>query len=231
MLTVAFGIGAETTAMWFCRHLDMPRCRCHAFCLQNRASSVDVLSAAELFLCCIQTAWVLLRELLDRRLTAMRCKSKSNAKNSMPCFPSAETAACRRVLLLKHFGEESNAAIATTACVRLWFGGTVLFQCSLRVPRRTTFCHRITSQPLLVSERLDTQLTGFEQLSTSASVQVVQSKDARVSPMHPQLPYRFLCSISGIAADRSREERPVSESALLRLVQKRVRARRRHPRL
>ncbi len=123
-----------------------------------------------------------------------------------------ETAACRRVLLLKHFGEESEPCGHCDNCLHppVRFDGTVLVQkllsCVYRAGQR--FAAGYITNLCAVKATIDTRQPARTTVYLRHRCGVVRQRMAqRHPPVHqPRLPHRQHCPISGIATDRSRQK-------------------------
>lgn len=103
--TVAFGMGIDKPDVRFVAHLDMPQSIEHFYQESGRAGR-DGLPAAS-WLCYGMNNLMLLKERIAESGSDAFQKQIELAKlNAM--FTVCETAECRRVLLLRHFGEETR---------------------------------------------------------------------------------------------------------------------------
>ena len=103
--TVAFGMGIDKPDVRYVAHLDMPQSIEHFYQESGRAGR-DGLPATS-WLCYGMNNLMLLRERIQESTVSEQQKQIELQKlNAM--FDICETAECRRVLLLRHFGEESQ---------------------------------------------------------------------------------------------------------------------------
>lgn len=144
--TVAFGMGIDKPDVRFVAHLDMPVSIEHFYQESGRAGR-DGLPATS-WLCYGLNDWVLLREriqLAERDEAQKRIDLQK--LDSMLAF--CETADCRRQLLLRYFGEDSQPCGHCDNCIEppIRFDGTVLAQklisCVYRVGQRFATGHVI----------------------------------------------------------------------------------------
>ena len=137
--TVAFGMGIDKPDVRFVAHLDMPQSIEHFYQESGRAGR-DGLPAAS-WLCYGLNDWVLLRERIAEGQTDETQKQIEMQKLDA-MLSVCETADCRRVLLLRHFGENSQPCGHCDNCLHppVRFNGTVLAQkllsCVYRVGQR-----------------------------------------------------------------------------------------------
>ncbi|QMT31637.1 DNA helicase RecQ [Alysiella filiformis] len=102
--TVAFGMGIDKPDVRFVAHLDMPQSIEHFYQESGRAGR-DGLPAVS-WLCYGMNVLVLLKErIMESQASDLQKQIELQKLNAM--FDVCETAACRRQLLLRHFGEES----------------------------------------------------------------------------------------------------------------------------
>lgn len=103
--TVAFGMGIDKPDVRFVAHLDMPQSIEHFYQESGRAGR-DGLPAVS-WLCYGMNALVLLKErIMESQASDLQKQIELQKLNAM--FDVCETAACRRQLLLRHFGENSE---------------------------------------------------------------------------------------------------------------------------
>lgn len=125
--TVAFGMGIDKPDVRFVAHLDMPQSIEHFYQESGRAGR-DGLPAVS-WLCYGMNTLVLLKERIQESQTSDFQKQVELQKlNAM--FDVCETAACRRQLLLRHFGESSEPCGNCDNCLHppVRFDGTELVQ-------------------------------------------------------------------------------------------------------
>lgn len=103
--TVAFGMGIDKPDVRFVAHLDMPQSVEHFYQESGRAGR-DGLPAVS-WLCYGLNDWVLLHERIQQGEQDEAQKGIELAKLDA-MLAICETAGCRRVLLLRHFGEASQ---------------------------------------------------------------------------------------------------------------------------
>ena len=137
--TVAFGMGIDKPDVRFVAHLDMPQSIEHFYQESGRAGR-DGLPAAS-WLCYGLNDWVLLRERIAESQTD-ETQRQIEMQKLDAMLSVCETADCRRVLLLRHFGENSQPCDHCDNCLHppVRFNGTVLAQkllsCVYRVGQR-----------------------------------------------------------------------------------------------
>lgn len=137
--TVAFGMGIDKPDVRFVAHLDMPQSVEHFYQESGRAGR-DGLPAAS-WLCYGLNDWVLLRERIQNGESS-EVQKQIEMQKLDAMLAVCETAACRRVLLLRHFGEESAPCGHCDNCLHPpeRFNGTEpvqkLLSCVYRVGQR-----------------------------------------------------------------------------------------------
>ncbi len=137
--TVAFGMGIDKPDVRFVAHLDMPQSVEHFYQESGRAGR-DGLPAAS-WLCYGLNDWVILRERIQQGASEDMQKTIELQKLDA-MLGVCETADCRRVMLLQHFGESSAPCGHCDNCLHppVRFDGTVLAQkllsCVYRVGQR-----------------------------------------------------------------------------------------------
>lgn len=125
--TVAFGMGINKPDVRFVAHLDMPQSVEHFYQESGRAGR-DGLPAVS-WLCYGMNNLVLLKErILVSQVANWQKDVELQKLNAM--FDICETVACRRVALLRYFGEQSEPCGHCDNCVHppTCFDGTVLVQ-------------------------------------------------------------------------------------------------------
>ena len=137
--TVAFGMGIDKPDVRFVAHLDMPQSIEHFYQESGRAGR-DGLPAVS-WLCYGMNTLVLLKErIFDSQASDFQKQIEFQKLNAM--FDVCETVACRRQLLLRHFGETSEPCGNCDNCLHppVRFDGTELVQkllsCVYRVGQR-----------------------------------------------------------------------------------------------
>ena len=134
--TVAFGMGIDKPDVRFVAHLDMPQSVEHFYQESGRAGR-DGLPAVS-WLCYGLNDWVLLRERIQQG-ERDEAQKQIDLQKLDSMLAICETAACRRVLLLNHFGESSQPCGHCDNCRHppTRFDGTELAQkllsCAYRV--------------------------------------------------------------------------------------------------
>ena len=137
--TVAFGMGIDKPDVRFVAHLDMPQSVEHFYQESGRAGR-DGLPAAS-WLCYGLNDWVILRERIQQG-TSEEMQKHIELQKLDAMLGVCETADCRRVMLLQHFGEASAPCGHCDNCLHppVRFDGTVLTQkllsCVYRVGQR-----------------------------------------------------------------------------------------------
>ncbi|WP_107885399.1 DNA helicase RecQ [Neisseria elongata] len=125
--TVAFGMGIDKPDVRFVAHLDMPQSIEHFYQESGRAGR-DGLRAVS-WLCYGLNDWVILRErILEGQSGEFQKNIELQKLDAM--LAVCETAECRRVMLLRHFGEHSEPCGHCDNCLHppVRFDGTLLVQ-------------------------------------------------------------------------------------------------------
>lgn len=137
--TVAFGMGIDKPDVRFVAHLDMPQSVEHFYQESGRAGRDGLPSVS--WLCYGLNDWVLLRERIQTG-NSDEAQKQIEMQKLDAMLAICETAECRRVLLLKNFGENAQPCGHCDNCLHppTRFDGTVLVQkllsCVYRVGQR-----------------------------------------------------------------------------------------------
>ena len=144
--TVAFGMGIDKPDVRFVAHLDMPQSVEHFYQESGRAGR-DGLPAVS-WLCYGLNDWMMLRERIQNG-NQDEVQKRIELQKLDAMLAICETAACRRVPLLQHFGEASEPCGNCDHCLNppQRFDGTEtvqkLLSCVYRVGQRFTAGHVI----------------------------------------------------------------------------------------
>ena len=165
--TVAFGMGIDKPDVRYVAHLDMPQSVEHFYQESGRAGR-DGLPATS-WLCYGMNNLMLLRERIQES-TVSEQQKQIELQKLHAMFDICETAECRRVLLLRHFGEESQPCGNCDNCQHppIRFDATELVQkllsCIYRVGQQYAAGYVIN----VLRGKADDWITrnGHEQLST-----------------------------------------------------------------
>ena len=125
--TVAFGMGIDKPDVRFVAHLDMPQSIEHFYQESGRAGRDDLPAVS--WLCYGLNDWVILRErILEGQSGEFQKNIELQKLDAM--LAVCETAECRRVMLLRHFGEHSEPCGHCDNCLHppVRFDGTLLVQ-------------------------------------------------------------------------------------------------------
>ncbi|MDO4878204.1 MAG: DNA helicase RecQ [Neisseria sp.] len=137
--TVAFGMGIDKPDVRFVAHLDMPQSIEHFYQESGRAGR-DGLPAVS-WLCYGLNDWMLLRErILDGQGDDFQKNIELQKLDAI--LAVCETGLCRRMLLLRHFGEDAAPCGNCDNCLHppLLFDGTVAVQKLLSCVYRVGQC-------------------------------------------------------------------------------------------
>ena len=125
--TVAFGMGIDKPDVRFVAHLDMPQSIEHFYQESGRAGR-DGLPAVS-WLCYGMNNLMLLKErIIESQVSDLQKQIELKKLNAM--FDVCETVSCRRQLLLRYFGEDSEPCGKCDNCLHppVRFDGTELVQ-------------------------------------------------------------------------------------------------------
>ena len=134
--TVAFGMGIDKPDVRFVAHLDMPQSIEHFYQESGRAGR-DGLPAVS-WLCYGLNDWVILRErILEGQSGEFQKNIELQKLDAM--LAVCETAECRRVMLLRHFGEHSEPCGHCDNCLH----PPVLFNATENVQKLLSCVYRV----------------------------------------------------------------------------------------